>query len=228
MAKTNENETIIVNGVKMTIKEWKASVVEKQKERRGKKRFLDLSKPKKEKKEEKEISIVASEVEKMLKPMTTLKSIQVYKNHAYRSWGTIANEILAYRGIRKPMALYCGCFGELNSLLNDVQNMAKGNEKAAYQYLDKIAWKLDDMKTHINDMMTAVYDSDVCQRFRNHDAIKGTGRQLGLGTIIKKCAKTISQLEDIIGTLQKMADNGTDPFSYGDHMSAKARARCWA
>ena len=62
MAKTSENEFIVVNGVKMTIKEWKASVVAKQKERRGKKRFLDLSKPKKEKKEAKEISIVAEEV----------------------------------------------------------------------------------------------------------------------------------------------------------------------
>jgi hypothetical protein len=49
-----------------------------------------------------------------------------------------------------------------------------------------------------------------------------------LQTLAHKSLKAISQLEDVIGTLQKMADEGTDPFSYGDHMSAKARARCWA
>ena len=72
MAKVSENEYIIVNGEKKTIKQWKAEVAAKQKERRGKKRFLDLSKPKKEKKEAKEISIVAEEVEKLLKPITIL------------------------------------------------------------------------------------------------------------------------------------------------------------
>ena len=78
MAKVSENTIIEVNGEKMTIKEWKASVAAKQKERRGKKRFLDLSKPKKTEKKEKEISLIAEEIEKMLKPMIVLKSIQVY------------------------------------------------------------------------------------------------------------------------------------------------------
>ena len=43
-----------------------------------------------------------------------------------------------------------------------------------------------------------------------------------------KTFKAISQLEDAIGTLKKIADEGTDPFSVGDHMSARTRARCWA
>ena len=50
MARTNENDYIIVNGVKMTIKEWKQSVADKQKDRRGKKRFLKTEKPKAKKK----------------------------------------------------------------------------------------------------------------------------------------------------------------------------------
>ena len=228
MAKVSENETITVNGVKMTIKEWKASVVAKQKTRRGNKRFLDLSKPKKEEKKEKEISIVAEQIEKMLKPMITLKSIQVYKNHAYRSWGTIANEILAHRGISKPMSQYCVNLGELNKLVENIQEMAKKNEKAAYQYVEKVAWKLEDMKQNIVDITKAVDASGVCERFKGHEAIYGKGRQLGLQTVVKKCLKTISQLEDIIGTLQKIADEGVDPFKYGEHMTPKQRVRVWA
>lgn len=211
-------DTIIVNGVKMTLREYKA--LRKSKE--------TVKKPTKRKNTVKEISAVAIEVENMLKQMSTLKSVQVYKNHAYRSWGTIANEILSYYGIRKPMAEYCVRFGELNALLGDIQKMAKRNEKAAYQYVDKMAWKLDDMKTNIIDMMKAVEESEVCKRFKNHEAINGKGRQLGLGTIIDKCLNTIGQVENTIEELKKIADNGTDPFHYGDHMSPRAKARCWA
>lgn len=208
--------TIKVGDKVMTIKEFKDWV----KERQGKK-----AAPKRKKKAVKEIGLVAMQVEKMLKPMTTLKSIQVYQNHAYRSWGTIANEILAHRGIRRAMASYCVNYGNLNTIVADIQKMAKRNEKAAYQYLDKLTWKLDDMKTNITDMTKAVAESEVCNRFKNHEAINGTGRQLGLQTIVNKCYKTISQMEDIIGTLKKMADEGTDPFAYGEHMTPKERAR---
>ena len=227
MAKVSENNYIIVDGVKMTIKEWKISVAEKQKTRRGKKRFLDL-KPKKVEKKEKEISLIVEQIEKMLKSMITLKSVQVYKNHAYRSWGTIANEILAHRAISKPMSEYCVRLGELNKLIEDIQEMAKKNEKAAYQYVEKIAWKLEDMKQNIVEIIKGVEASGVCERFKGHEAIYGKGRQLGLQTVVRKCLKTISEVEDVIGTLQKIADEGVDPFKYGEHMTPKQRARCWA
>lgn len=226
MAKVTEY--IIVNGERKTIEQWKEEVKAKQKERRGKKRFLDLSKPKKQKKETKEIGVVAEEIEKLLKPIITLKSIQVYKNHAYRSWGKIANEILSHKGISKAMSAYCVKFGELNKLVEDIQMMAKGNEKAAYQYVDKIAWKLDDMKRDIVEIIKATEESGVCERYKGHEAIYGEGRQLGLQTVITKSLATISEVEEVIATLQDIADKGTDPFSYGNHMSAKSRARCWA
>ena len=227
MAKVSENNYIIVDGVKMTIKEWKISVSEKQKTRRGKKRFLDL-KPKKVEKREKEISLISEEIEKMLKPMIVLKSVQVYKNHAYRSWGTIANEILAHRSISKPMSEYCVKLGELNKLIEDIQEMSKKNEKAAYQYVEKVSWKLEDMKQNIIEIIKGVEASGVCERFKGHEAIYGKGRQLGLQTVVRKCLKTISEVEDVIGTLQKIADEGVDPFKYGEHMTPKQRARCWA
>lgn len=220
-----EIEYVYVDGKKITKKEWMESVIAKQKERRGKKRFLDFSKPKKTEKKTKEISIVAEQIENLIKPMTALKSLQVYKTHAYRSWGTIANEIFAHKGISKPMAAFCVNFGEMNRLINNVQTMATKNEKAAYQYIDKLVWKLDDMKQNITEMLEAVESSGICERFKNHEAIYGKGRQLGLNTVAKKCLKTLGNLEETMTSLKKIADNGTDPFSYGDHMSAKQRAR---
>ena len=78
MARTNENDYIIVNGVKMTIKEWKQSVADKQKDRRGKKRFLKTEKPKAKKKTKvTEISLVAMQVQNLLKPQV---SIWIFRN----------------------------------------------------------------------------------------------------------------------------------------------------
>ena len=134
-----EESTIIIDGVKMTMTEFN-NTYRKEKKANNKKKATKLSDT-----NTKEISAVAEQIEKLLKPMTALKSIQVYKSHAYRSWGKIANEILAHKGISKPMATYCVKYSELNALLAEIQKMAKRNERAAYQYVEKMAWKLDDM-----------------------------------------------------------------------------------
>lgn len=228
MAKVSENEYIIVNGVKMTIKEWKASVAEKQKTRRGKKRFLNLSKPKKTEKEGGEIDIVVEEVENMTSQIKTLKSFAAYYDNAYRQWGTIAKEILNHRKIR-PHFVFCRVsIGELENLIGDIKKMTKRNEKAVYQHVDKIAWKLEDIKNHISDIMRGARESGFLEVYKHEECINGNGRRLGLQTLINKSFKAISQLEDAIGTMKKIADMGTDPFKYGDHMTPKTRSRCWA
>lgn len=228
MAKVNENDTIIVNGEKMTIKAWKQMVFEKQKERRGKKRFIKDSKPKKGNKKEKEISVVAAEIEKMMKPITTLKSFAAYYDHAYRQWGTIANNILQHHKIRPHFVFYRVSVGELERLIADIEKMSKRNEKAAYQYVEKTAWKLEDIKGHITNIMKGANESGFLEVYKHEECINGKGKRLGLQTLVNKALKAISQLEDAIGTLNKIADNGTDPFEVGNHMTAKTRARCWA
>ena len=223
-----DTDLILYNGEKITIKEWKERVAALQKTRRGKKRFLDLSKPKKAEKKVKEISIVAQQVENLLKPITALKSLAAYYDHAQRQWGNIGKEILEHHKIRPHFVFYRVAVSELERLVEDIQKMAKGNEKAAYQFVEKTAWKIEDIKTHINNIMKGAAESGILEAHKNKECINGTGRRLGLQTLANKSFKAISQLEDAIGTLQKIADNGTDPFSYGDHMSAKAKARCWA
>ena len=228
MANTSETNYIIVNGERMTVKEWKQMVADKQKDRRGKKRFLDLKKPKKVKKEKKEVSLVVEEVEKMMKPIKALKSFSAYYDNAYRQWGTIANDILQHSKIRPHFVFYRVCVGELERLMADVENMSKKNEKAVYQYVEKTAWKLEDIKTHMQNIMNGAKESGYLEAYKNEECINGKGRRLGLQTLVDRVWESIGQIEDAIGTLQKIADNGTDPFAVGDHMTAKSRARVWA
>jgi hypothetical protein len=223
-----ETDFIIVNGVKMTIGDWKKSVTEKQKERRGKKRFLKIEKPKKEVKETKEISAVAEEIENLLKPITTLKSLAAYYDHAYKQWGTIGKQILEHHKIRPHFVFYRAALRDLEKLLDDIQMMSKKNEKAAYQFVEKTAWKAEDIKTHINNIMSGAAESGLLEAYKTHECINGKGRRLGLRTLANKSLKSVSQLEDAIEALKKIADNGVDPMNYGEHMTARTRARCWA
>lgn len=218
-----ERETckITVGGVTYTMAEYKKLKKDAEKNAKSKK-------VKKKKKAVKEISAVAMEIDKMLKPITILKSLSAYYDHAYRQWGTIANEILENRKIAPHFIKYRVNVTELDSIVADVQKLTKRNEKAAYQYVEKITWKLEDIKEHITNLMKGAVDSGLMQLYRNEECINGKGRRLGLQTLASKTFKAIGQLEDAIGTLKKIADEGTDPFSVGDHMSARTRARCWA
>lgn len=225
----DSSNTVKVGDKVMTLKEFKEWAKQKQNERleaQGKKPKEE--KKRKKKAEVKEISAVAMEIEKMVKPITTLKSFSAYYDHAYRQWGTIANEILQHRKIRPHFVHYRVCVSELDGLISEIEKMAKRNEKAAYQYVDKIVWKLDDIKTHITNIMKGATESGFLEAYKKHECINGKGRRLGLQTLMNKSFKAISQLEDTIGTLKKIADDGTDPFAVGTHMSAKTRARCWA
>jgi hypothetical protein len=216
---------IEINGVKMTEKEYKEFRKQKLAAKTKK-----VKKPKRKPKDvnTKEISGVALQIEKMLKPLTTLKSFSAYYDHAYRQWGTIARDILNLREIRPHFVFYRVKVRELEVLLDDIQKMAKRNERAAYQYVEKMVWKLDDIKTDINNIAKGVNTSGVIQQFKNHECINGKGRRLGLETLMNRTIKAISEIEDVIGTLQKIADDGVDVMNEGAHMSPRARARCWA
>ena len=214
-----DTSRIVVNGVYYTLAQYKKMLKEQKPKVTAKKKV---------KKTDKGINLLADEIEKLIKSMTTLKSIQVYKTHAYRSWGTIANEILAYRGINKPMSHYVVRYGEMNSILADIKMLSKKNDKAIFQYIDKLSWKLEDMMEDIQAIMTAVRESEVCKRHKDHEAIYGKGRQLGLKTIVEKAYKTMKTMEETIEELRKLADEGVDPFECGEHMSLRTRARCWA
>lgn len=212
---------IVIDGVKMTEKQYK--------EYRKQKLAASTKKVKKPKDiNTKEISDVALQIEKMLKPLTTLKSFSAYYDHAYRQWGTIARDILNLKEIRPHFVFYRVKVRELERLLDDIQKMGKKNERAAYQYVEKMAWKLDDIKTDINNIAKGVNTSGVIQQHKNHECINGTGRRLGLATLMSRTIKAISEIEDVIGTLNKIADDGVDVMNEGAHMSPRARARCWA
>jgi len=208
-----------------TMKEWKEMQKAKAKEEA---KATTKKKTRKAKKNEKEVTEVAAYINKAVSQMTALKSFAAYYDNAYRQWGTIANQILNNRKIRTPFVKYRVTLAELNALLEEVDKYARLGEKAIYQYVEKVSWKLEDVKENMDNILKGVHESKVAVTFRDHEAINGCGKRLGLQTLAKKSFKAISQMETAIKELKHIAEVGIDPFKYGDYMTPHTRSRCWA
>ena len=238
---------ITINGVAMTEKEFKKYRQEKLNSSQKKK----TTKKRKPKKEVKEISILAFEIEKLTKKLPVLKSLAAYYDNSHRQWGTIMNEILKPRNISKPFVCFRVKMRELESLINDINMMSKHNEKAAYQYVEKIAWKLEDIKADITELQDGVNKNNVevkgmenvmdengkmsmkivqgvIYKYANHECMNGKGRRLGLMTLMNRSFKALVELDIIVRQMKKIADEGVDVMNVGDHMTYRTRSRCWA
>lgn len=220
---------ITIGGKTMTMSEYKKMLADKkkaeakaerEKAKADGKRIVKKVKVKKAN----DIDFVSQKVQELMRTMPTLKSIPNYRNHSFKAFGRISREILSHHSIKKPMTEFCIQYRELNELIEQVEMLAKRNEKAAYQYVEKIIWKLDDMRTNINLLTKAVNESGVCVRFKDEEAINGKGKALGLATIVKKCAKTIAQMENAVKELEDIIKNGIDPLEYGNHLSVRSKA----
>lgn len=215
-----ESCTIVIGGKKMTMSQYQQMLKEKQSK--------DKKNNKKKKKQANEGDVVLFNVEKVIKPMTILKSFSAYYDNAYRQWGTIAKTILEHHKIRQPFIYYRVALREMDSLIADIKKICKSNEKTIYQYVDKVTWKLDDIKGHLNNIIDGARESGVLDLYKDKECINGKDKRLGLNTLAHKSFKAITQLENAIKTLKNIADEGTDPLEYGTHMTAKTRARVWA
>lgn len=212
----NSGATIVVNGVSMSAADWK-----KSKEKQGKKPM----KKRTQVSSARELGDVSQEVESMIKGLTQLKSLVAYHDHAYRQWGTIANEIFSIKGIHTNLCKIAIATREIDELLQKIQKFSKLGEKSVFQYLEKLSWKFDDVKTAIRSLNKYVRESSVCQRFKGHECINGQGRRLGLQTIINNSYKTLDKLEDGINRLNKIAKDGVGAFEEECHMSFKEKRK---
>jgi hypothetical protein len=180
------------------------------------------AKPKK-KKAKKEENFIESEIKRIMQPITTLKSLSAYYDHAYRQWGKIGNEILENRHVRPHFVHYRVNVSELERLIDSITQYK--NERAVFQYIEKLIWKIEDIKELIVNIMEGAKKSGYLQAYKNHEAINGKGRRLGLQTLANKSLKTIGQMEDAIEKLKKIVNDGIDPFEYETHISPSNRRR---
>lgn len=211
---------ITIGGVTMTMEEYKKQLKEQKAQTKK-----TTKKRKAKKANTKEVSEIALEVGKIVKSLKVLKSLCAYYDHAYRQWGTIANEILKQREIRAPFVFYRTKIDEVEQIINDIEKCSKRNEKAVYQYIEKLSWRLDDAKSYVQEIMSSVSKSGVCQRYKEHESINGKGRRLGLDTLMRKAFHEFGSMEKVIKELESISKEGVDIMNIEAHLGFKERKR---
>lgn len=202
----NNNEFIIVNGQKMLLTEYK-------KAKRANIKNVTKKKVNKHKISN-DMELISLDIKGMTRRIKLIKSLSAYYRNSYRQWGTIAKSIIQLEGIRKPFVFYNIKVKEMEQTLKVIEEIAKKNEKAIYQYVEKLSYQLDDIRQYIDELCSNIIKSGVIERYKEHECICGEGRRLGLKTLIGRSWGATMELHNIIKHCDNVSTEGVDAFAY--------------
>lgn len=200
-----QTDVIYVNGKKMTQKELKAMIKAKS---------ID-SKPKKKAKKT-AIQEIPSWVKTIVRNAGPIKSLAAYYDNGYKQWGNIARVVIQEPQIYRPFLAFRSKVCDMTCIINEINIIGKHDEKAIFAYLQKLSWKLDDIKKDMDSLYHAVQESGVLDTFKDRECINGTGRRLGLAILMERTYRSIRNMNDTINDIEKVAVQGLDAMAYTD------------
>lgn len=222
IADFDKTTTITVNGVTMTIAEYKKMKRPKKATKKRVRRTgnFGTTGP------HKEISALALEVEELIKSAAPFKSLSVFYHHAYRSYGTISEEIM--KPFRKEYTAYQSKYREVERLIDVMHDCARKKENEVYDFAIQLAWKVDDMKEALNNLCNKVsnHREVTIRLYKGQPVYEGrmygntrTPRELGFKHQLfsqspLKIIKTMNKLEQAVITIKKWGEAGRNPFDY--------------
>lgn len=201
----DSNETIVVNGVRMFVKDYRK--MKRTKANEGKKKTT-------KRKKASDMELMSLDIQAMTKKVRLIKSLSAYYTNGYRQWGTIAKNIIQLEGIRKPFVHYNIKVKEMAQTLKEIEEISKRSEKAIYQYVEKLSYQLDDIRGYIDELCSNIIKSGVLEHHKDHECICGEGRRLGLKTLIGRSWGATMELNNIIRHCTNVSATGVDPFAY--------------
>ena len=140
--------TITINGesVTMTEKEWK------KQHRKPKKTTNKIVNPK-------TIKQIPIEVKNLMKSVKVLKSLCAYKEHGYKQWGRIANDIMAMRGIKVPFEQVTIKTKQAERLIKKIDTIAKKNDYDVFQFVNQLQLRLEELTSQLNLLVCGINNS---------------------------------------------------------------------
>lgn len=196
---------IEINGKKMKMSDYKKMIADKKK---------DANKSNHRKRQKTVIHLLPGYINKIVKHIKVMKSLAAYYDNGYRQWGVIAKEIINHPYIKSDFVRYRIAAREMADILGDIDYIGKRNEKNVYQFIEKLSYKIDDMRTQIYALTRSVWDSRVCEFFKDKECINGTGRRLGLEVLMHKSLLSMNEIDNLINELKDIAKEGVDTFDY--------------
>ena len=190
MATTDKDSKVLVNGVLMSVKDYKSMMREKL--------GIKAETKKNTKKGITEIQLLSEDITNMYNKLKLMKSLTAYYDNAYRQWGTIANNILQHGRIQPYFVKYRCKIREINETLSSLETASKRNSKMVFHYMEKLSYQLDDIRDIINNLCFGISKSGVMEQYKDHECINGCDRRLGLKIIMSRSWGAIKDLNKLI------------------------------
>lgn len=202
-----QSSTITINGVTMTMADYRKMVRQNTKKRQVKKQLT-------------EIQLLPNEITYLMKQVRVIKSLGAYYHNGYKQWGTKCRDyVIQSQEIKKPFTIFYSKSDELMEVMKSIKELSKKKEKSVYQYVEKFAYKLDDIKEQMQELYNGVRKSGVIDHFKDYEFINGQGRRLGLKVLMIRTSKAIDELDVIINRLSNITTKGVDVFGYRNEIS---------
>lgn len=194
----SENATIVVEGIKYTMKEWKKIKAKKAKEEAIVERNKKIE------------PLLPQFCKDMVGEFSLAKSLVAYYNNGYRQWGNVVKEILAMPNVEHNFVLLKKHYSEALKALNAIKN-ARSNTRNYSAMLDTLWYRLDDCRTDVDNLSNAIVDSNVLTNpfYANKECIFGEGRRLGLRTLISRTMLALNDMHVAISMIRIASDCGT-------------------
>lgn len=199
-AAIEQTNIIVVNGVAMSIVDFKKAQRAKN----------AAAKPKKktQKKMITEITILPTEIDVLMKGAKVVNSLAAYYNNGYRQWGNVCKDVINNRYINSPFVKFNMEARKTNHLINEINHIAKHNSKSVYAYVRKLSWQVEDLQTALRALYEGVNKSEILlSPYADSECINGTGRRLGLRILMLRAFQAMDSLDKMAKQLSLIADN---------------------
>lgn len=190
------DNTIIVNGVKMTMKEYNAFRREKVKNKNKRKAKKQLN----------EIQLLPDDIKTLMKSTKVFKSLVAYYKNGYKQWGNIHREVLKIDNMGGKFILVVSAIETTNKHITEICNLAKHSNKAVFGMIQDLSYKMTDLQRKLMNLHNVVTGSGIIYSpFNTHEVINGKGRRLGLKILMYRTEDAIIAINTIIYKLQQLA-----------------------
>ena len=190
------DNTIIVNGVKMTMKEYNALRKEKTKNKNKRKAKKQLN----------EIQLLPDDIKTLMKSTKVFKSLVAYYKNGYKQWGNIHREVLKIDNMGGKFILVVSAIETTNKHITEICDLAKHSDKAVFGMIQDLSYKMTDLQSKLMDLHKVVNGSGIINSpFNTHEVINGKGRRLGLKILMYRTEDAIIAINTIIYKLQQLA-----------------------
>lgn len=189
---------ITVNGVPMTLKQYRAYKASKSPKKVIRKRKTFVT-------DKDIIKDISSEINALYKRVKVIESLKCFYNNGYRQWGTSFNFVVNIKDIRTPLVKFIMVAKEVTPMLQEIEMLSKKGSKSVFQIIENLAYKLDDVKISLKNLCDGVNKSEVVYGLSNRPCIYEKDRRLGLSILMARSHSALTEMDEIISRLKEMS-----------------------